>query len=457
MTPLMMAWCLEGRHVLVVGGGRVARDRVASLADTGARVTVVAPVVGPELRSAVSEGRVAWQPRVWSAALQLELAPDLVLAAVDDAEVSAAIARTSRAHRVPVNVADQPEHCDFWFAAVHREGALQVAVSTAGAGPALAGRLRRELAASLPGSVGRALTRFGALRRAVRAADPAPSASARRMGWLTRLGRGRSWGALAQLDVRTEVARYRRGDHAVVGRVTLVGAGPGDPRLLTIAARNALSSADLVLCDRLVPPAVRALAPAELRVAGKVPGRADAAQAELMRWMLEGARAGRHVVRLKCGDPFLFGRGAEERDALEAHGVPVEVVPGVSSALAAPLLAGISATERGVADRVVVCTGRGAGGVEVAPPAYCPHTTAVFLMSVGRLASLVAALRAAGWPAACPAAAVERASHPDQRVMRASLAELPSVAAARRLEAPAVIVVGQVAAEGVAATLAAAG
>lgn len=455
-APLMVAMPLEGRHVLIIGGGKVARDRVESLRPTGARITILSPELRPDLQAAAAAGELRWIPQRWAARWLESLAPDMVLAAITDEVASEDIAARCRAARIPVNVADQPARCDFWFASVHRDGPLQIAVSTSGAGPALAGRLRRELAGSLPPVLGEALRRFGALRAAVRAADPAPSASPRRMRWLKAAGQRLPWSALAELDVAAMVQRYRGGRAPAPGRVTLVGAGPGDPRLMTIAAREALASADLVLCDRLVPPAIRALVGGELRIARKRPGRADAAQAELNAWMLAAARAGQRVVRLKCGDPFVFGRGGEEVTLLEDAGVAVEVIPGVSAALAAPLLANIPATCRGVADRVVISTGRGAGGGDVPPPDFREETTAIFLMSVGRLPSLVTGLLAAGWPPDWPAAAIERASHPEQRTLRAPLSALCALAAEEGLAAPAVIVVGQVAREAAAGALRAA-
>ena len=444
MTPLMLAWRLDGRHVVLVGGGTVAADRLASLQPTGARVTLVAPRVRPRTRPLLDAPRVHWLQQPWSPHLLESLAPDLVLVAVDDPTLSTAIAEQCRNARIPVNVADQPPLCDVYFASVHRDGPLQVAVSTNGAGPGLAARIRRELAASLHPHTTRALRQFARLRQAVRTRDPSPEAAPRRMSWLRAFARQAPWQQLATLDVDTALATYPQPPPRI-GHVTLVGAGPGDPSLLTMAAHHALMHADLVLADRLVPTAITDLARGPVRVARKHPGRAEAAQAELHRWMLEGARAGLHVVRLKCGDPFLFGRGAEELAVLDAAGIPASVVPGVSSALAAPLLARIAPTTRGVADRVVISTGRGAGGRPVAPPPFRPDTTAVFLMSVGRLPDLVDELLGLGWPPDWPTAAIERASHPDQRVLRAPLAQLATVARARDLQAPAVIVVGRAA------------
>lgn len=452
VPSLMVAFRLSGRAVLIVGGGPVAHDRLCAARAAGAEITVVAPALCPPLALAHRRGELAWQAMRWQEGLldRLDGLPALVLVAVDEQAVSAQIAAACRARRVPVNVADEPDLCDFWFTSVHQAGEVQIAVSTGGAGPALARRLRQHLAACLPPEVPEALRRFGALRAALRDADPAPEARVRRMPWLSALGRTWRWPDLARLEIAPLLSAYQEGapppSPSAEGRLILIGAGPGDPGLLTVAGRAALETADLVLCDRLVPAEIRSLVRGELRIAGKHPGRAEAAQAELDGWVLEAARAGRVVARLKCGDPFLFGRGAEEVALARSAGIPVEVIPGVSSALAAPLLGDIPLTCRGLADRLVILTGQGEGGRAVAVPAFRADMTVIVLMAVGRLEGLVAALLAAGWPPDWPVATVERASQPGQRTLRASLQALPAAARSASLAAPAVVVVGRVAA-----------
>jgi uroporphyrin-III C-methyltransferase len=232
---------------------------------------------------------------------------------------------------------------------------------------------------------------------------------------------------------------------SVKGRVTLVGAGPGDPDLLTIAAIDALSAADLVVADRLVPKAIMDLVSCELRIARKWRGRADAAQDELNQWVLDGARAGKQVVRLKCGDPFVFGRGREELDWLDRHGIESEVVAGVSSAFAAPAAAGIPVTSRGYADRVTMLTARGAGDVDLSLPTYQSDQTYLWLMGMRTIDTLMSRLvHEAGFPKALPAAIVSRAHHPNQRAIRSTLGELAKDADALGIAAPAVIILGDV-------------
>jgi uroporphyrin-III C-methyltransferase len=269
------------------------------------------------------------------------------------------------------------------------------------------------------------------------------------MAFLAEIAQRWSFSALADLDegeVEGLVARFEAGDPPPDrrGSVTLVGAGPGDPGLLSEAARAAIAAADLVICDRIVPPELRAHARGDLRIARKYPGRADRAQAEIDAWMVAGARAGKSVVRLKCGDPFVFGRGHEEVEHLRRQGIEVRVVPGISSAFAAPAAVGIPLTLRGVADRVEVSTGHGRGGAKARLPAPDPRVTRVFLMGVGRVASLVERLIALGHAPELPAAIVERATWEGQRAGRCSLAELPALVERGSFAAPAVLVLGSV-------------
>ncbi|MEN0065139.1 MAG: uroporphyrinogen-III C-methyltransferase [Myxococcota bacterium] len=447
---MIVAWRLHTRQVLVVGGGTVAAGRIVAALEADGVVTVVAPEATPEIRQRAERGEVTWRPRRFHPS-DLDQA-DLVLTAMDDEAQSAWIAKACRGLRIPVNVADVPDLCDFWFASMHRDGPVQIAVSTNGTGPALSRRIRQRIARALPDRLGEASAAFGRLRRAIRSADPAPANAARRMSWLTELATHANWSWIANLDdseLADLTARYLAGRPPPTAAplrsatvIRLVGAGPGDPRWLTVAARDSLRDADLVLADRLVPDAILDLVEGELRIARKRKGNADEAQDSLDRQAIEAARAGRVVVRLKCGDPFVFGRGGEEVARYRAAGLDAEVLPGVSSALAAPALAGIATTHRGLADRVLVCTGHGQGSRQPDVPAYRPDTTVVMLMAIGRLPTLSDELRAAGWPADWPAAIVERASHPDQRVTHTVVGGLASTKA----QAPGILVIGRVAA-----------
>ena len=195
----MVAWRLAGRSIVVVGGGTVAAGRVRLALEADARVTVVAPRLGAELRHRLRLGEVSWMAREFEESDLL--GADMVLTALDDAEASRAIALRCRSLRIPVNAADRPELCDFWFPSVHRDGPLQVAVSTNGQGPSLARRIKDELVAALPREAATAVCGFGRLRRRIREIDPAPPGSRRRMGWIGNIGRTWSFEAISAIDL----------------------------------------------------------------------------------------------------------------------------------------------------------------------------------------------------------------------------------------------------------------
>ncbi len=242
---------------------------------------------------------------------------------------------------------------------------------------------------------------------------------------------------------RVEERRCERWLRGQRGRLVLVGAGPGDPRLLTVAALEALASADIVVSDRLVPPEILSLAAGEVIVANKTYGRAHEAQEEIYWRIEEALRGGQTVVRLKGGDPFVFGRGGEEVLHFRALGYEAEVIPGISSALAAPLLAGIPVTTRGVASQVLVTTGHGENDSDADLPPYAPNRTTVLLMGVSRLGQLTESLMAkAGYPGSLPCAIVESASLARQRVTMGTLETLAAEAERVGVCAPATLVLG---------------
>lgn len=229
------------------------------------------------------------------------------------------------------------------------------------------------------------------------------------------------------------------------GKMLLVGAGPGDPELLTVKAFRAIQQADLVLADRLVPHEILAIAKCEVRVARKRCGKADLAQAELDAWGLEGLRQGKRVVRLKNGDPFMFGRGGEEAVIYAEAGFDVEVIPGISSSLSAPMSAGIPATMRDVADQVLVCTGHGKQDRYPNLPEYCDHRTTVFLMAIGRIEGLTAALQnEKGYPSDLPAAIIHSATMAGALTIRSTLGEIADEVRRRGVTPPGTLVLGNV-------------
>ena len=455
----MIAWRLAGRTALVVGGGQVATQRVRLAIEAGAKVRVVSPELTTELLHRAKAGQIEWRRRPFEDDDFENV--DMALCAVDDAAVSARVFAEARKLRIPVNVADVPEQCDFWFTSVERRGPIQVAVSTNGHAPALGARIKREIAGWLSDHVSKAVCRFRHVREAVRRRDPSSSSSRRRMRWLTSLARDWSYEDIGHLEaseieglVDDYVDQAPPTPKSTTPRprplhrwVHIVGAGPGAADLLTVRGRNAIETAELVVCDQLVSEEIKALVTGQLKVARRRrgPGAAQVAQTEVELWVVEACRAGLRVVRLKIGDPLFYGRASEEVARYEAEGLKVMLTPGVTSVTAAGSDAFLSLTDRAIANRVLVMTGHGAHGRPVRPPAYEADTTVVVLMGVRRAEAIAAEMIAAGWPAATPAAIVERASMPEARTTRCTLDRLGPVVADSRIAAPAVIIIGGVA------------
>ena len=436
---------LAGRPVLVVGGGEIAARKARGLLDAGALVTMVAPHFAAPSLALPGVERLCRRYRPGDLAGRW-----WVTTAVDDADVTAAVARDAEAAGIFCNAADRPEHCTATLPAVLRDGDLTVAVSTAGRSPAAASWVRDRIGRLLGPRPGRLVERAAAVRDRVRR-----SSTSEGLDWAALLdllaiddgpGAERAVDAFVAGATGGSTGTAGRGDGgAAVGHVRLVGAGPGDPDLLTLAAVRALEQADVVVHDALVGTGVLALVPpgVELIDVGKRAGR-PFPQEEINSLLVRLGRDGRQVVRLKGGDPFVFGRGGEEALALAAAGVPCSVVPGVTSALSAPALAGVPVTHRGVAAAVTVLTGHRAEGAAPVDWQAAAHLggTLVVLMGVAERGRIADHLMRGGLPGATPVAVVESASRAGQRVVRTCLADLGSTA----VEAPATIVIGAVAA-----------
>jgi uroporphyrin-III C-methyltransferase/precorrin-2 dehydrogenase/sirohydrochlorin ferrochelatase len=425
LVPLFVK--LAGRDVVVVGGGAMAAVRVRQLADAGARVTVVAPDVREEIVPlAAVVRRRGFEPS--------DLDGAWLAVAAATREVNRDVAAAAEERRLLLNAVDDPDAATAYTGGVVRRGDATVAISTGGRAPALAGLLREAIDALLPRELDGWIE----------------AAEAERDGWK----RDRVPLATRRpLLLRTLNALYSADPGAGAppppGFVSLVGAGPGDPGLLTRRAAERLASADVVLYDALVDPAVLRLAPrAHCFHVGKRAGRPSVSQRAIERLLVRAARQGKRVVRLKCGDPFVFGRGGEEVQALAAAGVPFEVVPGVSSAIAAPALAGIPVTHRGVSAGFAVISGHAEATYGPLLDALAPAAlTLVVLMGVGERAGIAARLRARGWAPSTPAAVVLGASSGAAFTWTGTLADLGAAPLpADRARLPGTLVVGEVAA-----------
>ena len=438
--PVSLA--LEGRPCVVLGGGPLAVQKMEGLLGAGARVTVIAAEAEAEIRRAAVEGRVRLDGRDYLPG-DLEGAWLAIDASGRD-DINTATRREAEERRVLLNVVDRAQLCDWIAPAIVRRGPLQVAVSTSGESPFLASALRRRLEQDLGeewepfvrlvGHLRRRLRRQGAPMKRQEAVYAALLRSDVRH--LLRDGEERRALALAE-EIMREPGR---------SRVWLVGAGPGGADLLTLAAREALAHADAVLHDALVEPEVLRLVRREARVVdvGKRAGGRRMPQERINALLLEAARAGQEVVRLKGGDPFVFARGGEEAAFLAEAGVEVRVIPGVTSATAAPALAGIPLTMRGVASSVAFVTARGAGSHPAELGRVAAEVdTLVVLMALEGLAETAQRL-AEVLGGARPAAMVARAGTRRQEVVRGELATIAARCAAVEVAAPATLVVGHV-------------
>ena len=426
---------LEGRPALLVGAGTVALEKIASLLKTGAKLRVVAPQARPEIRQLAAEGKLEWVKR--------EFQPSdldgnfIVIAATDVPEVNATVYREAVARGIPCNSVDDIPNCDFFFGSVVSRGDLQIAISTAGESPAVAQRLRREIDEQLPQDLGQWLAELGELRREVLAAHPR---SEDRRLLLHKLAERQICDS-ALCSTRRLAQTGRESVRAQAGHVALVGAGPGDSELLTVKALRFIESADVLLHDDLVPQAILNLAApsAEIINVGKRCGNKTITQEEINALMIEHAREGRSVVRLKSGDPLLFGRAAEEMTALDEAGIPYEIIPGVSAAFAAAAALGRSLTDREWASHVVFSTGHHAQSHNREALPAVEAGTRVIYMPGRDLTLLAAEWLAEGLPADLPCAVVSRAAQPDQHVVHTTLGELGSVAPAA---APSLLIAG---------------
>jgi uroporphyrin-III C-methyltransferase/precorrin-2 dehydrogenase/sirohydrochlorin ferrochelatase len=434
MSLLPIFLKLDGRRGLLVGAGNVALEKISSLLQTGLRLRVIAPRARDEIRQLASEGTIEWIQRAFDPS---DLDGNfLAIAATDSAEVNAEVYREAVARGILVNSVDDPPHCDFYFGSVVRRGPLQIAISTAGESPAVAQRLRREIDEQLPQELGAWLENLGELRREVLATHPCGEARKTLLHRLAELPICDSPYCASRQLVRAPLA-----EKDATSKVYLVGAGPGDPDLLTVKALRLIQSADVILHDDLVPEAILRLAAgnAEIVNVGKRCSAKSITQEEINLRMVEHARAQRSVIRLKSGDPLLFGRAAEEMAALAEAGVSCEVVPGITAAFAAAAAVGCSLTSRKSASSVIFSTGHHAESHNHAPLPKLEDSTRVVYMPGHDLRLLAEEWLAEGLPPEFPCAIVSRAAQPDQQVRCTTLAALGDAAP---VLAPSLLIAG---------------
>ncbi len=455
MLPVVLD--LKGRACLVVGGGEVARRKAETLLESGSRVTVVAPSPVPELELLASRGELVLERRKY---LDKEAARySLVFAATDDVGTNRRVAEDAGGAGIWVNVADDPDLCTFQMPARVTRGSLQVAVTSEGTAPFAVRRLRQLLERRFPAAWADWISASGRFRERVRSlTTEGPDRErifdrffAATVDPETLAVRIPSTEEESALLAGAEVPSPATIDPlpAGVGLVSLVGAGPGDPGLLTVRGRQRTLAADVVVYDRLAEPALPSDLPAsvELCPVGKEAGNHPVPQEEIEALLIRRAREGKRVVRFKGGDPCIFGRGGEEAESLSRAGIPFEIVPGVTAGIAVPIYAGIPVTFRDEAVRVTLVTAHESikkGGPQVHWDllARDPSATLVGFMGVSALKNVTASLLAAGMDPDVPAAIVERGTTPAQKVVRAPLRDLPGAAEAAGIRPPALFVIG---------------
>jgi uroporphyrin-III C-methyltransferase/precorrin-2 dehydrogenase/sirohydrochlorin ferrochelatase len=448
MEQLPIFLKLAGEPCAVIGGGEVAARKVALLLDAGAHVTVTAPQLCASLAELAQQNRIEHRPTLFEPAALAGVA--LVIAATDQREVNAEISRLARAQRTPVNVVDDPELCSFILPAIVDRSPVVIAVSTGGASPVLARLLRARLESLIPASYGQLASLAQRFRERVRRVLPA---SSRRPFWERMLQ-----GPIAELVFSGRIKQAEEALERALedsaqrgpqpGEVYLVGAGPGDPDLLTFAALRLMQQADVVLYDKLVSPAIVDLTrrEAERIYVGKQRADHTMRQEQINALMIELAKQGKRVLRLKGGDPYVFGRGGEEIESLSASGVRFQVVPGITAACGVAAYAGIPLTHRDYAQSCVLVTGHLKDGTMDLDwhGLARPRQTLVIYMGLLGLEALCKQLIAHGMPADMPAAVVQHATLPQQRVVTAPLEELASKVAAAGLRPPTLVIVGDV-------------
>lgn len=436
---------LDNKPVLLVGGGEVAERKARLLLDAGAQLTVVAPELDPELAELAANGSIEW--------LAGEFAPQqltgkwLVVAATDRREVNALVYQSANQARIFANVVDDPKRSSFIMPSIIDRSPLMVAISSGGKAPVLARLLREKLEALLPQHLGAVAAFAGSLRERVKARFA--SMGERRRFWERLLGADRLGQALARGDSASanQLADSLFADESQTGgEVVLVGAGPGDPGLLTLHALRQMQQADVVVYDRLVSDEVMALVRRDAKriFVGKQAGNHCVPQEGINQLLLEEAKKGQRVVRLKGGDPFIFGRGGEELETLVGSGIGFQVVPGITAASGCAAYAGIPLTHRDHAQSVRFVTAHGKGGAQDLdwPLLAKDKQTLVFYMGLSSCATIREQLLTHSKAGDTPVALIERGTQPSQRVIRGTLDQLPELAVG--VESPALIMVGSV-------------
>ena len=449
---------IRGQHVLVVGGGDIALRKVRLLMDAGAVISLISPEFDVELveLGAQLNSQLTFVEREFVATdiTQAEQPPILVIAATDDEQVNAQVADIAKSENILINAVDAPAISTFIFPAIVDRSPIVVAISSGGDAPVLVRRLREKLESLLPQHLGPLGSMMGKFRSQVKA--KLTSLNQRRGFWedvlsskiVSLIGQKRQDEAQQMLENTLDDHAQNAQTHGSKGEVYIVGGGPGDPDLLTIKALQLMQQADVVGYDGLISPEVLNLVrrDADRICVSKSAGNHSVPQDQINDIIVEHAKAGRKVCRLKGGDPFIFGRGGEEVEQLVAAGVDYQIVPGITAAAGCSAYAGIPLTHRDYAQGVQFVTGhcRKDGGELDWQSLAKPNQTLVVYMGLINSGDIVAKLMNNGRQGSTPVALIERGTCPTQRVVTGTLSELQQLIKDNNVKSPALIVVGEV-------------
>ncbi|MEE4660102.1 MAG: siroheme synthase CysG [Halieaceae bacterium] len=448
MEYLPLFFQLRGKPVLLVGGGTVALRKARLISRAGAVIHCVCPEINPELQDLLQRSGGRWTEGIYAPS-QLE-GVQLVVAATPDEAVNQQVAGDCQGRQLPVNVVDSPELCSVIFPSIVDRSPLVVAISSSGQSPVLARYVRSRIEAMLPAAYGRLAAFAGSFRKAMSVVTG--SEDERRRLWERVIH-----GPIAELVLagRESEARERLEDMLKrhdgdqrVGEVFLIGAGPGDPDLMTFRAERLLQRADVVLYDRLVSPDILDMArrDAERIFVGKKRSQHAVTQSEINGLLASLAKSGKTVARLKGGDPFIFGRGGEEIEELAAQGIPFQVVPGITAASGCASYAGIPLTHRDYAQSVRFITGHlKDGDLKLPWNQFCNVSeTLVFYMGLASVDIICSELVANGRSPETPVALVEQGTTRHQRTLRGTLATLPDLVQRSEVNSPTLLIIGDV-------------
>lgn len=435
----------KNARILVIGGGEAAEAKLRTLIKTDAEIIIVSREVSNEVSHWIKQGKASHVSRSYDVNDLEGVA--LVYAATDDDSVNHEIAQLARSRGLPVNAADQKGACSFITPALVDRAPVTISIGTEGTSPGLARAIKSDLESRLPSSLGTLAVKTKQLRAKVKGIMP--NLADRQRFW-ARIFDGKDLDSHLKLDEAGLEARYdatlASPDADLGGSVVLVGAGPGNPDLLTIAARAALHSADVIVYDRLVSKNVLDLGrrEAEYIYVGKKPGGHSTRQDAINEILIEKAQEGLFVVRLKSGDPLIFGRADEELDALEAAEIPTSIIPGITSAASAAAEIGASLTTRGKNKAISLLTGHDAEGfAEQDWKSLADEgARAAVYMGVGASRFIQGRLLLHGAKHNRPVCVVENASRPDQKIVQSTLGQLPEALYSAGIKGPAVLLIG---------------